>query len=96
MKEKELLSQEYLGRYLLFVRQISALQMKNDIRKGCKYFAVHIINNEQIGKEDKPRFEDIPVLQDFANVFSEEILGLLPKRDLDFTIELVPGAVPNS
>ena len=26
----------------------------------------------------------------------EEITGLPPERELDFTIELVPGAVPNS
>ena len=30
------------------------------------------------------------------DVFLEEIPGLPPKRELDFTIELVPGAVPNS
>ena len=36
------------------------------------------------------------MLQDFADVFLEEIPGLPPKRDLDFTIELVPGVVPNS
>ena len=40
------------------VRKISALQLKNDVRKGCKVFVVHIINNEQFGKEDKPGFED--------------------------------------
>ena len=79
-----------------FARQISSLQIKNDVRKGCKVFFVHIINNEQIGKEDKPGIEDILILQDFMDVLSEKILGLPPKRDLDFTIELVPGAVPNS
>ena len=77
------------------VRQISALQMKKDARKGCKVFAIHIINNEQIGTEDKPGFDDIPILQDFLDVFPEEIPRLPPKRELDFTIELVPGAVPN-
>ena len=61
--------------------------MKKAIRKGCKVFVVHIINNEQFDKEDKPRFVDIPILQDFSNVFPEEIPGLPPKRDLDFTIE---------
>ena len=30
------------------------------------------------------------------DVFPEEILGLPLKRELDFTIELVPGAVPSS
>ena len=70
--------------------------MKIVVRKGCKVFVVHIMNNEQINKEDKLGFEVISILQDFADVFPEEIQGLPPKRDLDFTIELVPGAVPNS
>ena len=79
-----------------FVRQISALQMKKAVIKGCKVFFVHIINNEQIDKKDKLNFNDIPILPDFLDVFSEEILGLPPKRDLEFTIELVLGDVPNS
>ena len=40
--------------------------------------------------------EDILILRKYSDVFSEEILGLLPRRELDFTIELVPGAVPSS
>ena len=77
-------------------RQISALQMKKDVINWCKVFVVHIINNKQIGNEYKPGFNDIQILQYFVDVFLEEIPGLPPKRDLDFTIELVPWAVPNS
>ena len=40
--------------------------------------------------------EDIPVLREYVDVFIEEILRLLLKRELVFTIELVPGAVPSS
>ena len=40
--------------------------------------------------------EDIAVLRDNVDVFLEEIPGLPPKRELDFTIELVPGVVPRS
>ena len=36
------------------------------------------------------------MLQEFEDVFPDEILGLPPKRDIDFTIELVPGAAPMS
>eukprot|EP00253_Pinus_taeda_P033189 PITA_33189 len=39
---------------------------------------------------------NIPVVQDFADVFPEEVPGLPPKRDVDFTIELIPGAAPVS
>ena len=40
--------------------------------------------------------EDIPILKEYSDVFLEEILGLPLKRELDFTIELVPSAVPSS
>ena len=32
------------------VRQISALQMKKVVRKGCNVFAIHIINNKHMDK----------------------------------------------
>ena len=31
------------------------------------------------------------MLQEFRDVFPNEIPGLPPKRDIDFTIELMPG-----
>ena len=36
------------------------------------------------------------MLQEFKDVFPDEILGLPPKRHIDFTIELVPGVAPMS
>jgi len=44
--------------------------MKISVRKGCKVFFVHVINDE---KEDKQNIADILVLKDFADVFPEEI-----------------------
>ena len=40
--------------------------------------------------------EEFHVLQEFRDVFLDEIPGLPPKRDIDFTIELVPGVAPVS
>eukprot|EP00253_Pinus_taeda_P035991 PITA_35991 len=39
---------------------------------------------------------NIPIIQEFTDVFPEEIPGLPPRRNIDFTIELVPGAAPVS
>ena len=36
------------------------------------------------------------MLQEFRDVFPDEIPGLHPKRDIDFKIELVPRAAPMS
>ena len=79
-----------------YVREISALQMKKYVRKGCKVFFMHVMNDEHMNKEDKLQFDDILILKYFSDVFPEEIPGLPLKRELDFTIELVPGALPNS
>ena len=59
-------------------------------QKGCKLFSIYIINNVQVSKEDEPGFEDILIVQDFVDVFLDEITALPPKRDLYFMIELVP------
>ena len=47
-------------------------------------------------ENETPRLEYFHVLQEFRDVFPDEIPGLPPKRDIDFTIELVQGAAPVS
>ena len=77
-------------------RKISSLQLKRAVRKGCKDYAVTITDEENLNKTDKLKLEDITILREYVDVFPEEILGLPPKRELDFTIELVPSAIPSS
>ena len=40
--------------------------------------------------------ENIPVVREFPDVFPEEIPGLPPVREVEFTIELMPGTAPIS
>ena len=54
------------------------------------------MNIEVIEAKREDHIEDFPVLVDFKYIFPEEIPGLPPKRDLDFSIELTPGLVPAS
>ena len=56
-------------------------------------YAAHILEETE---DETPRLEDFHVLQEFRDVFPDEIPGLPPKRDIDFTIELVPGVAPVS
>ena len=60
----------------IFVRQISALQEKKCIRKGCNLFVVNI---QDVKYEREQQIEDFLVLVDFKDVFPEEIHGLTPK-----------------
>jgi hypothetical protein len=47
-------------------------------------------------KGDKPSLEDHPTLREYRDVFPEEVPGLPPRRNIEFSIELAPGAVPVS
>eukprot|EP00253_Pinus_taeda_P035610 PITA_35610 len=47
-------------------------------------------------KDKTATLDNIPIIREFADVFPEEIPRLPPKRNIDFTIELMPGTAPVS
>jgi hypothetical protein len=40
--------------------------------------------------------DNIRVVRDFSDVFSEELPGMLPDREVEFVIDLLPGTAPIS
>ncbi|XP_073119680.1 uncharacterized protein [Henckelia pumila] len=50
----------------------------------------------EVNEEVTLSLEDIPVVQEFSDVFPEELPGLIPDREVEFEINLVPGAAPIS
>jgi hypothetical protein len=51
-------------------------------------YEIQVLNSIE---NDKPSLEDHPILREYKDVFLEEVPGLPPRRDIDFSIELVPG-----
>ncbi|GJV63789.1 putative reverse transcriptase domain-containing protein [Tanacetum coccineum] len=45
-------------------------------------------------KSNKKRLENIPVVREFLEVFPEDLPGLPPVRQVEFQIDLIPGAAP--
>ncbi|GJY45372.1 putative reverse transcriptase domain-containing protein [Tanacetum coccineum] len=45
-------------------------------------------------KVDGHKLKDIPVVRNFPGVFPEDLSGLPPPRELEFRIDLIPGAMP--
>ena len=76
------------------IREISFLQMKRSIRKGCEVFDVYVMDDKD--NDTKLKIEDIPILKEFKYIFLEEVRGLPLKIYIDFTIELIPRAIPSS
>ncbi|XP_021718567.1 uncharacterized protein LOC110686258 [Chenopodium quinoa] len=74
-------------------RIISVLKLAKYVKKGhLVYFcSVRDMNHEQVANP-----ENIEVVNEFLDVFSEEIPGMPPKRAIDFTIDLVPETAPIS
>ena len=72
------------------LRIISSIQAQKYLRKEYRTFLAHIVDTSQKVKDPK----DIPVVCDFPDVFPEDLPGLPPKCQVEFRIDLVPGATP--
>ena len=66
---------------------ISAMQARRLMRKGCETFLALILDSKR-GKVD---LEKIPIVREFPDVFPEELPGIPLEREVDLSIEIVPG-----
>ncbi|XP_073281980.1 uncharacterized protein [Primulina huaijiensis] len=57
---------------------------------------VHLAMVSEVQGEVELRTEDIPIVCEFPDVFPEELPGTVPDREVEFEINLVPGAAPIS
>nr|GFB77228.1 reverse transcriptase domain-containing protein [Tanacetum cinerariifolium] len=69
---------------------ISCIKARKYIKNGCEQFLAQV--TETMSKEK--RVEDVPVIRDFPEVFPEDLPGLPPPRQVEFRIDLIPGATP--
>ncbi|GJW56624.1 putative reverse transcriptase domain-containing protein [Tanacetum coccineum] len=49
---------------------------------------------EMEDKSKEKRLEEVPIVQDFPEVFPEDLPGIPPTRQVEFQIDLIPGAAP--
>ncbi|GJV34329.1 putative reverse transcriptase domain-containing protein [Tanacetum coccineum] len=69
---------------------ISCIKTERYISRGCQVFMIQVMEK----KSDEKRLEDIPVVKEFSDVFPEDLPGLPPVRQVEFQIDLIPGAAP--
>jgi hypothetical protein len=53
-----------------------------------------IANRAKINQLGASQGSEVPVVNEFPDVFPEKLLGMPPDRDIEFVIELKPGTVP--
>nr|GFC15959.1 putative reverse transcriptase domain-containing protein [Tanacetum cinerariifolium] len=62
---------------------------------GKKVVHVPYMNKTLVVEGDREKqIKDVPVIRDFPEVFPDDLLRLTPPRQVEFRIDLVPGAVP--
>ncbi|GJZ70387.1 putative reverse transcriptase domain-containing protein [Tanacetum coccineum] len=73
---------------------ISCTKTHKYIEKGCLIFLAQVTKKETEDKSEEKRLEDVPSVQDFLEIFLEDLPRLSPTRQVEFQIDLVPGAAP--
>ena len=54
------------------------------VRKGCEAYLAYVIDTKKV----EPSLSDIPTVCDYQDVFSEELSGLPPQREIEFQLTL--------
>ncbi|KAJ0523188.1 putative aspartic peptidase domain superfamily [Helianthus annuus] len=73
------------------LKLMSCVQASKYLHKEYRAFLANIVVAEK-EKKGRPGVTDVPVVREFPNVFPEGLPGLLPSRDIDFRIDLIPRA----
>ena len=69
---------------------MSAMAAQRMLRKGCQGYLAYVVETEKEGT----LVDEIPVVREFPDVFPDDIAGLPPDREVEFTIDLILGTEP--
>ncbi|KAI3706791.1 hypothetical protein L6452_24762 [Arctium lappa] len=69
---------------------ISSLKARKFLSKGYPSYLAFVVDT----KKEKKTVENVKVVRDFRDVFPEDLPGLPPERQVEFQINLTPGAAP--
>ncbi|GKB96308.1 putative reverse transcriptase domain-containing protein, partial [Tanacetum coccineum] len=86
---------------------ISCTKTQKYIKKGCHVYLAQVTSKKVEDKSKEKRLEDVLIIQEFPEVFLNDLPGreffevfpddlprLTPVRQVEFQIDLVPGAAP--
>nr|GFA77521.1 putative reverse transcriptase domain-containing protein [Tanacetum cinerariifolium] len=86
-------AESYIGRES-WLTIISCSKVQEYRAKGCHVFLAQISATKEDDKSKRKQVKDVPIVQDFPEVFPENLLGLPLAQPVEFQIDLIPGAAP--
>ncbi|GJT31343.1 putative reverse transcriptase domain-containing protein [Tanacetum coccineum] len=73
---------------------ISCTKAQKYLLEGCPIFLAQVTMKKAEDKSKEKQLEEVPIVQDFPEVFPEDLPGIPPTRQVEFQIDLIPGAMP--
>ena len=72
---------------------VSAMKARKWLASGCTGYLAAVVDTTKRGKDE---LSNVPVVNEFASLFLEELPSLPPDQEVTFEIEVVPGTAPIS
>ncbi|XP_071901033.1 uncharacterized protein [Coffea arabica] len=69
---------------------VSGIRARKLLSKGAQGYLAFLINTPG----DNVKLEDVLVVNEFPDVFPDELKSMPPEREIEFKIDLVPGTAP--
>ncbi|GJS43746.1 putative reverse transcriptase domain-containing protein [Tanacetum coccineum] len=73
---------------------ISCTKTQKYLLEGCPIFLAQVTMKKAKDKSKEKQLKEVPIVQDFPEVFPEDLPGIPPTRQVEFQIDLIPGAAP--
>ncbi|GJS36145.1 putative reverse transcriptase domain-containing protein [Tanacetum coccineum] len=74
--------------------QESQRQDREDFRKLKELVTTQVTMKKAEDKSKEKQLEEVPIVQDFPELFPEDLPGIPPTRQVEFQIDLISGAAP--
>ena len=72
------------------VTLISSIKARKCLAKKYPLFLAYVVD----AKAEKKKVENVRIVNEFPDVFPDDLPGLPPEQEVEFKIDLVPGAAP--
>jgi hypothetical protein len=96
-----ILGMDWLGKHKVLIDCANkSIKLTTPDRKELEFVAKPVVtakgiaNHVRINQLDASLGSEVPVINEFPNVFLKELPGMPPDRDIEFVIELKPGIAP--
>jgi hypothetical protein len=96
-----ILGMDWLSKHKVLIDRAKKSVMLTTLEgKGMEFVVEPVVtakgvaNNAKVNQLDASQGSEVPVVNEFPDVFPEELPGMQPDLDIEFVIELKPGTTP--